>query len=134
MNPELTINQDSKKTVGRTLKRASQRERMIQAMLEQPTIAKAANSIGISISTAWRIMNTPEFQDEFLQAREDAVLLGHARLQVGANAAAATLVKLMLDPTVPPATRLRAAQEVLDRGGRTLRNEINNPRGRGLTV
>jgi hypothetical protein len=133
MNQELTIDHDSEISAGKTLKRANQRERLVQAMLEQPTIAKAADSIGISRATAWRIMQTPEFQDEFLQAREDAVLLGQARLQLGANAAAATLMKLMLDPIVPPATRLRAAQDVLDRGGRTLRNEINNPRGRGLT-
>lgn len=123
------MSQNVEITVAKTLKRASQRERLLIAVLDHPTLTKAATSIGISYVTAWRIIKTPEFQAEFRQARRDAMLLAHAHLQLGADAAAATLMQMMLDPNVAPAIRLRAAQDVLERAGKTLRCELTFPRG-----
>jgi hypothetical protein len=123
------MNQNVEIIGAKTLKRASRRERLLSAMLEHPTLKKAAASIGISYVTAWRVIKTPEFQAEYRQARRNAVLLANARLQLGADAAAATLVNIMLDTNVPPAIRVRAAQDVLERAGKTLRYELTFPRG-----
>ena len=46
---------------GRISKKARQRELLIIAMLQQPTLEKAAAAVGISATTAWRISKTAEY-------------------------------------------------------------------------
>jgi hypothetical protein len=104
-------------------KRARQREMLVLAMLQEPTQEKAARSIGISSVTAWRIMQTPEFMAEYRQARGDAVLQAHARLQHSSNVAVTTLLETMVDPKASHAIRLRAAEAVLDRACKSLEME-----------
>jgi hypothetical protein len=100
--------------------RQSKRERLIIAMLQQPDLEKAAASVGISKSTAYRIRKTPEFQTEYLQARRDTVSQAVARIQQGCAPAATTLLKIMLDPKSPPACKLRAAERVMEHGLKSL--------------
>jgi hypothetical protein len=111
------------KRTGRSSKKTRQREQLILALLQQPSLEKAAESIGISRSTAWRIQRTPEFQQECLQARRDALSQCRARLQQASGAAATTLVKLMIDPNVPAASRVRAADCVLEHAAQALVSE-----------
>src|SRR5262249_773541 len=66
---------------GRVPTKVRQREQLIVAMLQQPSLEKAAASIGISKATAWRVTNTPEFQQEFRRARRVAFSQATARLQ-----------------------------------------------------
>jgi hypothetical protein len=49
-----------------------------------------------------------------LKARRDAYSQGIARLQQAASAAASTLLKIMVDPKAPVASRVRAADRVLE--------------------
>jgi len=86
--------------------------RLILALLEQPSIEKAADSIRMSRSTAYRIRQTEEFQREYLQARQHLMAQASARLQQGTNAAASTFLRLMVDDKQRGATRLRAAERV----------------------
>ena len=86
---------------------------MILALLQQPSLEKAAASMGISAVTAWRISKTPEFQEEYRQARYEAVAQSIGRLNQGTGAAATVLLKIMLDPTNSAASRAHAADRVI---------------------
>jgi hypothetical protein len=98
----------------RAIRRSRQREQLIVALLQQPGIEKAAAAIGISSVTAWRITKTPEFREEYRQARLEAFSQSLGRLQQAAGAAASTLMKIMVDTTAPTGSRVRAADCVLD--------------------
>ena len=100
--------------VGRISKKKWQREQLILAILQQPTLQKAAASIGISEVTAWRIRQILEFQREYLEARRELVLQSLARLQQGSSAAVSTLLKIMVDPNVSASSRLQAASRILE--------------------
>ena len=96
------------------MRRNRQREQLILALLQQPGIEKAAAAVGISSVTAWRIMKTPEFKEEYRQARREAFTQSLGRLQQAAGAATSTLMKIMVDPTAPSGSRVRAADRVLE--------------------
>jgi hypothetical protein len=81
---------------GKSAKKNRKREQLIIALLQQSDLEKAAASIGISTSTAYRIRQTPEFQTEYLQARRDAVAQAITRSQQGCGAASTTLLKIMM--------------------------------------
>jgi hypothetical protein len=109
--------------LGRASKKARQRESLIQALLQQPGMEKAAAAVGISAITAWRISRTPEFQDEYRQTRREAFSQSIARMQQASSAAVSTLMKIMVDPSAPAASRVRAADCVLDRSAKALELE-----------
>jgi hypothetical protein len=55
-------------------------------------------------------MKEREFKAAFLQARREAVSQAIARIQQATGAAGVTILKLVTDPNVPAAVRLRAAE------------------------
>src|SRR5256885_1104420 len=58
---------------GSSARKTRQREELALALMQQPSLEKAAESIGISRVTAWRISKTAEFQQEYRQARRAAM-------------------------------------------------------------
>jgi hypothetical protein len=108
---------------GRISKKRLRRERLILALLEQPTFAKAVACSGMSYATGWRISKTQEFQEEFLAARRQLVSQGSARLQKAYGAAISKTMKLMLDPGVPPGVQLRAAESIMEHAESALQAE-----------
>jgi hypothetical protein len=96
------------------MRRNRQREQLILALLQQPGIEKAAAAVGISTVTAWRITKTPEFKEEYRQARREAFSQALGRLQQAAGAATSTLMKIMVDAAAPAGSRVRAADRVLE--------------------
>ena len=54
---------------GKVSKKVGQREQLILALLQQPSLEKAAASIGISTVNAWRISKTKEFKEDYRNAR-----------------------------------------------------------------
>jgi hypothetical protein len=110
-------------SIGRTSKKSRQREQLILAMLQQPTLEKAAECAAISTTTAWRITKTPEFQEELRIARRESFSHSIARFQQAAPAAISILLKLMLDPNTPAASRERAAYHVLVQAGKAIEIE-----------
>ena len=96
------------------MRRNRQREQLILALLQQPGLEKAAAAVGISTVTAWRITKTQEFKEEYRQARREAFSQSLGRLQQAAGAATSTLMKIMVDPTAPAGSRVRAADRVLE--------------------
>jgi hypothetical protein len=89
-------------------------QKVILALLEQPTQEKAAAAAGISTATLWRLQRKPEFRRALLEARSQAFSQTMGRLQHGISAAVATLFRIMSDATAPAASRLRAAQCILE--------------------
>ena len=90
------------------------KEEAIAALLTQRNIEEAARVAGIGVQTLYRWLKLPEFQAEYREARRTAVAQAHARLQQVSGSAVMTLVKVMADPNTPPATRVRAADCILD--------------------
>lgn len=116
----------------KTAKGSRMREQLIAALLTQPSMEKAAASIGISVSTAYRLRKAPDFQEEYLRARREVVTQAGARLQQGSGAASAILLQTMVDRNSPPACRVRAADRVLDHARRLLESEDQELRLRRL--
>jgi hypothetical protein len=108
---------------GKYSKKSRQREQLILALLQQPTLAKAAASMGISTTTAWRISKTPAFQEEYREARRDRYSQAIARLQQASSIAASTILKLLVDPRTTDSNRLRAAQSILEQSAKGIVNE-----------
>jgi hypothetical protein len=94
-------------------KRIKQREQLALALLDQPTLEKAAAAVGISTTTAWRIGKTPEFEQEFERARRNAYDKMSSRLQYGAAKAVDVLLAVMQNPRAPHACKVRAADTML---------------------
>src|ERR1019366_4562952 len=70
-----------------------------------------------------RYLKMPEFQLAYLEARRAAMFQAHARLQQASSAAVSALLKVMVDPSTPASTRVRAADCILARGNQGLENE-----------
>lgn len=68
-------------------------------------------------------MKEPEFDTAYRRARRDAFSQSIARLQQASSAAVSTLLKIMIDPSTPPSTRVRAADSVLDHSAKAIELE-----------
>jgi hypothetical protein len=90
-------------------------EEAIAALLSQRNIEEAARAAGVGTRALIRWLKLPEFGKEYRKARREAVHQSIARLQQATGAAATIVLKLMTDPNVPAAVKLRAAECVFDR-------------------
>jgi hypothetical protein len=89
-------------------------EQAIAALLTRPSIEDAARLAGVGEKTLRRWMREPQFEVRYLRARREVVSQTIARMQQATGAAGVTILKLMTDPNVPAAVRLRAAECVFD--------------------
>ena len=89
-------------------------DKLVLALLQQPTLDKAAAAAGISTATAWRRTQDPDFQDQSRKARREAFSQSVGRLQQAGPAAVNTLLRVMADPAAAAASRVRAACQVLE--------------------
>jgi hypothetical protein len=90
-------------------------DQAVAALLSQRNIDDAAREVGVSVNTLSRWMKLPEFEAALREARRKVSERAIGRLQDAADAAAKTVLKIMLDTNVPAGTRLRAAEVVLER-------------------
>ena len=100
-------------------RRRQKMERIAQAMFEHGSVQKAAAALGMSEVTVWRWTRKPEFQEAYSEVRREALSRTGSRLLQGANAAAATLLKLMVSEGTPPAVRRHAAENVMQHAEKT---------------
>src|SRR5262245_43713052 len=98
-------------------------EEAIAALLTQRNVEEAAKSIGISANTLMNWMKRPDFDAAYREARRLAFRQSIARLQQASSAAVTTLLKVMVDPTAPHSTRVRAADSVLDHSAKAVELE-----------
>ncbi len=99
------------------------KEEAIVALLSQQSVDQAARVAGIGTRTLVRWMQMPEFKAAYHKARRDAFGQATARLQQASGAAVSTILKIMLDKDAPVASRLRAAESVVDHAAKTIEIE-----------
>ena len=108
---------------GHGAKFGRKQEEAIAALLTQRNTDEAARTVGIAPKTLLRWLQIPEFQAAYRKARREAYGQSIARLQQATSAAAATLLKVMVDPNTPASTRVRAADSVLDHAAKAIEIE-----------
>jgi len=99
------------------------KDEAIAALLTHRSVDEAARAVSLNPNTLLRWLQIPEFRAAYRKARREAVGQTTARLQQATGAAGAMVLKLMTDPNVPAAVRLRAAECVLDRATKSLELE-----------
>jgi hypothetical protein len=106
--------------VGHGAKFGRKKEEAIIALLSQRSIEDAARAAHIGTNTLLRWMKESEFEAAYREARRAAFGQAVSRLQQASGAAASMVLKLMVDPNVPAAVRLRAAACALDRAAKAI--------------
>ena len=99
------------------------KEEAIIALLTQRNIEEAAKSIGVAPNTLLRWMKEPEFDKAYRGARRAAFGQSIAKLHQMSGAAVSTLGKVMVDPTTPPSTKVRAAEAIITHGAKAIEME-----------
>ena len=91
------------------------KELAIAALLTHRSVEDAARAVDLNHNTLLKWLKLPDFVKEYREACREAVHQSVARIQQATGAAATTVLKLMTDPNIPAAVRLRAAECVFDR-------------------
>ena len=99
---------------GHGAKFGRKKEEAIAALLSHKSIEDAARAIRLNPNTLLRWLQVPEFREAYLKARRASVHQAVARMQQATGVAGTVILKLMTDPNVPAAVRLRAAECVFD--------------------
>jgi AICAR transformylase/IMP cyclohydrolase PurH len=99
------------------------KEEAIVALCSTRSIEDAARACNTPVRTLYRWLKEPEFNAAYRAARRSAYGQSIARLQQASTAAATTLLKVMVDPTTPPSTRVRAAESVLTHAAKAIEIE-----------
>lgn len=87
----------------------------IIALLEQPTMEKAAKAAGVNKTTLYRwLREDAAFKEAYREARREAFSVAVARLQAAASQAVTTLVEIAEDTKQQGASRVGAAKAILD--------------------
>src|SRR5580765_3894140 len=95
-------------------------EDAVAAMLTQRNVEEAAREVGVSVATLMRWQKLPEFQALFREGRRTVYNQAVARLQQGTSAAAATLLKTMIDPATPASVKIRAAEAIFHHAAKAM--------------
>ena len=85
------------------------KEAAILALLSARSVEDAARTAKVPARTLYRWLSEPDFDAAFRKAKRTCFGQSLARLQQGSSAATSTMLKIMIDPSTPPSTRLRAA-------------------------
>jgi hypothetical protein len=88
----------------------------LEALLQEPTMTRAAAAGGVNERTLRRWLAEPAFRDAVFRARREAFGQAIWLTQRYAAVAVATLVKVMQDQTAPPSAKVSAAAMVLKFG------------------
>ena len=88
-------------------------EAAILALLSSRNVEEAARATDVDARTLYRWMKQPAFDAAYREAKRAAFSQAIARLHQMSSAAVTTLGKVMVDPSTPPATKVRAADSIL---------------------
>ena len=89
-------------------------EQAIAALLNERTIVKAAERVGVGEVTLWRWLQQNDFKAEYRKARREVVGVAVGRLQQASCEAVQTLCDVMADSNAPASSRVSAARNVLE--------------------
>ena len=111
-------------------KRASKQGPAIAAILTHDSLASAARSVGLGVNTLIRWMKEPAFAAALEEARSRVFDHAVGTLKNAASEAAEVLVTVMRDKKNSVATRLHAAQMVLQHVKKEERGDVERQPGR----
>lgn len=89
----------------------------VRLALQGKSTAAIADELGVHRGTVWAWLSSPDAAGKLADARRAVVDAVTLRLQELAHDALDLLAEVMTDASVPPAVRVRAACELLDRAG-----------------
>jgi len=89
-------------------------EQAIVALLSTRSVEDAARACNTPVRTLYRWLKEPAFNAAYRAAKRVDFGQSIARLHHLSSAAVTTLGKVMLDQATPPATRVRAADSIVD--------------------
>src|SRR5690349_14662713 len=92
---------------------SAKQDAALVALLNEPTVQRAAQASGMSERTLYRWMEEPAFSRAYRAARRQAFSHAVTLTQKYASAAVQTLVKVMTDPKATPAAKVAAATGLL---------------------
>ncbi|HEY4359594.1 MAG TPA: hypothetical protein VGN17_01430 [Bryobacteraceae bacterium] len=92
-------------------------------MLTTRNTEEAARAVGVAPKTLLRWQKEPEFEAAFREAKRAAFSQTIGRMHQMASAAVTTLGKVMVDPATPPATKVRAADSILNHPAKAIEIE-----------
>lgn len=98
-------------TAGHGGKLSRKMEQAVAALLEKPTIAEAAQSIGVSETSLLRWLKLPDFLRQYREARRRVVEVAISRLQRASGAAVECLERNLSCGNAP--VEVAAAREIL---------------------
>ncbi len=104
--------------VGHGAKFRQKMEQAVAALLSCRNVEEAARAAGIGRNTLKRWMRQPEFDAAYRETRAALLSQALARLEGAVDAAAKTVLKIMLSPSEPAGARLRAAEIVLEQAAK----------------
>jgi hypothetical protein len=104
-------------------KLGTRKEAAIVELLSQRNVEESARAVGVGARTLYRWMNEPDFDAAYRAARRAAFSQSTARLQQMCTAAVTTLGRIMVDQNAPAASRVRAADSVLDHAAKAIEIE-----------
>jgi hypothetical protein len=104
-------------------------QKALSAMLQEPTLTKAALASGVGLRTIHRwLANDEPFSRAYHQARRETFRQSVGLAQRLAPAALVTLGKIMNDPSAPPGARVAAAMGLLKVSRQSLELDDNADR------
>ncbi|MBP0726776.1 hypothetical protein J5Y03_16580 [Bacillus sp. RG28] len=92
----------------------AKQEKAIIALINEPTITRAARAAGIGETTLYRWLQEEGFNKEYRSVRKQALSQTIARLQTGTTKAAETLEEVMDDKEASSSSRVTASKTVLE--------------------
>ena len=98
-------------------------QQAIVALLSNRSVEDAAKACHTPLRTLFRWLKEPEFAAAYREAKRAAFGQGIARLHQLTSAAVSTLGRVMLDAATPPATKVRAADSILNHTIKAIENE-----------
>jgi hypothetical protein len=108
---------------GHGTKFGRKKEEAVAALFTQRNIEEAAKAVGIAPNTLLKWMKEPEFDTAYRQAKRAAFGQSIARLQRGTEAAATTLLKVLLDPNTPASVKVRASDAIFNHASKAIEIE-----------
>jgi hypothetical protein len=88
-------------------------EQAILALMHEPSVTRAAESVQVDPRTIYRWLETPEFAAAFRRTRREAFAHALAHTQKYAGMAVHALAKVMTDANANPQARVAAASALL---------------------
>ena len=98
-------------------------EHAIVALLSTRSVEEAARACNTPVRTLYRWLKEPLFDAAYRTAKRADFGQSIARLHHLSSAAVTTLGKVMLDQATPPATKVRAADSILDHTAKAIEIE-----------